>query len=156
MLFHPIHLLHYPHRDRVAARCVITQPSHVAGGGGMSGILGSSLVKSKGVTKMVGTIAGGMPTMVAAIAGVQLHHCGVLTVAATVWVAAPPPFAVLIDARGVAFLPTSTLCEARGGVFPPTTTPCWCTFGRSSPGVVFGWNGGKAVSCGMADAAQEA
>ena len=73
----------------------------------------------------------------------------------------PPPVAVGIDARGVAFRgvespPTSTLCEARCGVFPPTTTPFWCTFGRCSPGAVFGWNGGGAASCGMSDAAQEA
>ena len=127
----------------------------------MGGIPGESLVKSKGVTKMVGTIAGGMSTAVAALSGVRLHRCSVLAVAATVWVAVPPPVAVGIDARvvafrGVAFPPTSTLCEARGGVFPPTTTPFWYTFGRSSPGAVFGQNGGGAASCGMEDAAQEA
>ena len=95
----------------------------------MGGILGASLVKLEGVTKMVGTIAGGMSTAVAALAGARLHRCRVLAFAATVWVAVPPPVAFGIDARGVAFRgvafpPTSTLCEARGGIFPPNTTPC--------------------------------
>ena len=128
----------------------------------MGGILGEYLLKSKGVTKMVGTIAGGMSTAVATLSGVRLHLCGVLSVAYTMWVATPPPpVAVGIDAIGVAFRGVaspqiSTLCEARGGFFTPTTTPCWCKFGRSLPESVFGWNGGGAASCGMVDAAQEA
>ena len=56
----------------------------------MGGIMGASSVKSKGATKMVGTIAGGMLTAVAALAGVRLHCCSVIAVAATVWVAVPP------------------------------------------------------------------
>ena len=127
----------------------------------MGGILGASLVKLKGVTKTVATIAGGMSTAVAALTGVWLRRCGMIAVAATVWMAVPPSVAVGIDARGVAFRgvafpPTSALCEARYGVFPSTTTPCWCTFGRCSPGALFCWKGGGAASCGVADAAHEA
>ena len=50
----------------------------------MGGILGASLVKLKGVTKMVGIIVGGMSTAVAALTGVRLHRCGVLAVAVKV------------------------------------------------------------------------
>ena len=76
----------------------------------MGGILGTPLVKLKGVTKMVGTIAGEMLLSVAALTGVQLHRCSVLAVAATVQVAVPSPVVIGIDSRGVAF---------RGVAFPP-------------------------------------
>ena len=86
----PIHLLNFPHRDCVAVGYVIPQQYHVAVGVGMGEILGASLVKSTGVTKMVRTIAGEMTTAVAALVGLHVHRCGVLAVSGTVWV--PPPW----------------------------------------------------------------